>query len=207
MYQLRLPIPSRVVVLVSGIGTLLQALLDAAGCDYPAEIVAVGADRTGTGGLQRAEQHGLPTFVVELAQHPDRASWDLALTEAVAAHRPDLVVTAGFMRLVGPAFLDRFGGRILNSHPALLPAFPGPRAVADALAHGVRVTGTTVHLVDAGVDTGPIVAQRAVEVLPGDTQQRLHERIKVVERQLLVDTVAELARHGCTVTGRKVSLP
>jgi phosphoribosylglycinamide formyltransferase-1 len=192
---------------VSGTGTLLQALLDAAGSDYPAEVVAVGADRTGTGGLRRAEQRGLPTFLVELAQHPDRSSWDLALIEAVDAHQPDLVVTAGFMRLVGPAFLDRFGGRILNSHPALLPAFPGSRAVADALAYGVRVTGTTVHLVDAGVDTGPIVAQRAVEVLPDDTEQRLHERIKVVERRLLVDVVADLARHGCTITGRKVSLP
>jgi phosphoribosylglycinamide formyltransferase-1 len=207
VHQLRLPIPTRVVVLVSGTGTLLQALLDAAGSDYPAEVVAVGADRTGTGGLRRAEQRGLPTFLVELAQHPDRSSWDVALTEAVAVHQPDLVVTAGFMRLVGPVFLDRFGGRILNSHPALLPAFPGPRAVADALAHGVRVTGTTVHLVDAGVDTGPIVAQRAVEVLPADTEQRLHERIKVVERRLLVDVVADLARHGCTITGRKVSLP
>lgn len=207
MHQLRLPIPTRVVVLVSGTGTLLQALLDAAGSDYPAEVVAVGADRTGTGGLRRAEQRGLPTFLVELAQYPDRSSWDLALTEAVDAHQPDLVVTAGFMRLVGPAFLNRFGGRILNSHPALLPAFPGSRAVADALAHGVRVTGATVHLVDAGVDTGPIVAQRAVEVLPGDTEQRLHERIKVVERRLLVDVVADLSRHGCTITGRKVSLP
>jgi phosphoribosylglycinamide formyltransferase-1 len=186
---------------------LLQALLDAADSDYPAEIVAVGADRAGTGGLRRAEQRGLPTFLVELAQYPDRSSWDMALTEAVAAHQPDLVVTAGFMRLVGPAFLDRFGGRILNSHPALLPAFPGAHPVADALAHGVRVTGTTVHLVDAGMDTGPIVAQRAVEVLPDDTEPRLHERIKAVERRLLVDVVADLARHGCTITGRRVSLP
>ena len=207
MHQLRLPIPTRVVVLVSGTGTLLQALLDAVGPGYPAEVVAAGADRTGTGGLRRAEQRGLPTFVVELAQHPDRPGWDVALTEAVAAHQPDLVVTAGFMKLLGPAFLDRFGGRIINSHPALLPAFPGPRAVADALAHGVRVTGTTVHLVDSGVDTGPILAQRAVEVLPDDTEQRLHERIKVVERRLLVDVVADLAHHGCTITGRKVVLP
>jgi formyltetrahydrofolate-dependent phosphoribosylglycinamide formyltransferase len=194
-------------VLVSGIGTLLQALLDAGGPGYPAHVVAVGADRAGAGGLRRAEERGLPTFLVELAQYPDRACWDAALTDAVAAHQPDLVVTAGFMRIVGPAFLDRFGPRILNSHPALLPAFPGPRAVADALAHGVRVTGTTVHLVDAGVDTGPILAQRAVDVLPDDTEQRLHERIKVVERRLLVDVVADLARHGCTVTGRKVSIP
>ncbi|MGH3999432.1 MAG: phosphoribosylglycinamide formyltransferase [Pseudonocardiaceae bacterium] len=207
MHQLRLPIPARVVVLVSGAGTLLQALLDAAGPNYPAQIVAAGADRAGTDGLRRAEERELPTFVVGLAQHPDRACWDAALTEAVAKHHPDLVVTAGFMKLVGPVFLNRFGGRILNSHPALLPAVPGAHAVADALAHGVRVTGATVHLVDAGVDTGPILAQRAVEVLPDDTEQRLHERIKIVERRLLVEVVADLVRFGYTVTGRKVSPP
>ncbi len=204
--QLRLPVPTRVVVLVSGTGTLLQALLDAAGPDYPAQVVAVGADRAGAGGLWRAEDCGAPTFVVELAQHPDRASWDVALTEAVAAHQPDLVVTAGFMKILGPAFLGRFAGRIVNSHPALLPAFPGSRAVADALAHGVWVTGATVHLVDAGVDTGPILAQCAVEVLPDDTADRLHERIKISERGLLVEVVADLARRGYTVTGRKVSI-
>jgi phosphoribosylglycinamide formyltransferase 1 len=203
--QLRVPIPTRVVVLVSGTGTLLQALLDATGPDYPARVVAVGADRVGTAALERAEE--LSTFVVDLAQYPDRASWDAALTEAVAAHQPNLVVAAGFMKILGPAFLNRFGGRILNTHPALLPAFPGRHPVADALAHGVRVTGATVHLVDAGVDTGPILAQRAVEVAPDDTEQRLHERIKIVERRLLVDVIADLARHGCTVTGRKVSLP
>jgi formyltetrahydrofolate-dependent phosphoribosylglycinamide formyltransferase len=207
VYQLRLPIPAQVVVLVSGAGTLLQALLDAAGPDYPAQIVAVGADRPGAAGLRRAEKSDLPTFVVELAEHPDRRSWDAALTEAVASYAPDLVVTAGFMRLLGPAFLARFGGRIVNSHPSLLPAFPGPRAVADALAHGVRVTGTTLHLVDAGVDTGPIVAQRAVAVGPEDTEEQLRERIKVVERRLLVDVIAELVHHGYTVTGRKVSIP
>ncbi|MGH3772831.1 MAG: phosphoribosylglycinamide formyltransferase [Pseudonocardiaceae bacterium] len=194
-------VPIRVVVLVSGTGTLLQALLDAAGPDYPARVVAVGADRADAGGLRRAEERGLPTFVVELAQSPDRASWDAALTEALAAHQPDLVVTAGFMKILGPVFLDRFGGRILNTHPALLPAFPGLHPVARALARGVRVTGATVHLVDAGVDTGPILAQRAVEVLPGDTEQRLHERIKIVERRLLVDVVADVARQGCTVPG------
>ena len=205
--QLRLPIPTRIVVLVSGTGTLLQALLDAAGPDYPAQVVAVGADRTGPIGLKRAEDRGLPTFVVELTQHPDRTAWDAALTEAVAAYQPDLIVTAGFMKILGPGFLDRFRGRILNSHPALLPAFPGRHPVAAALAHGVWLTGATLHLVDAGVDTGPILAQRAVEVLPDDTETRLHERIKTVERRLLVDVVAELARHGCTVIGRKVSLP
>jgi formyltetrahydrofolate-dependent phosphoribosylglycinamide formyltransferase len=207
VHQLRLPIPTRVVGLVSGTGTLLQALLDAAGPAYPARVVAVGADRAHVGGLRRAEECGLPTFVVELAQHPDRASWDAALTEAVAAHQPDLVVTPGFMKILGPVFLDRFAGRIVNSHPALLPAFPGPHAVADALAHGVRMTGATVHLVDAGVDTGPILAQRAVEVLADDTEERLHERIKIVERRLLVEVVADLIRRGYTVTGRKVSLP
>ena len=207
MHQLRLPIPTRVVVLVSGTGTLLQALLDAAGPDYPASVVAVGADRAGAAGLRRAADCGLPTFVVALAEYPDRVSWDAALTEAVAEHRPDLIVTAGFMKILGPAFLERFGGRIVNTHPALLPAFPGPHPVADALAHGVRVTGATMHLVDAGVDTGPILAQRTVEVLPEDTEQRLHERIKAVERRMLVEVVAELVRCGCTVTGRKVSLP
>jgi phosphoribosylglycinamide formyltransferase 1 len=201
--QLRLPVPTRVVVLVSGTGTLLQALLDAVGPGYPALVVAVGADRAGTAALQRAGE--LPTFVVDLAQHPGRASWDIALTEAVAAHQPDLVVAAGFMKILGPAFLDRFSGRIINTHPALLPAFPGRHPVADALAHGVWVTGATVHLVDDGVDTGPILAQCAVPVLPGDTEQCLHERIKIVERRLLVDVIAELARQGCTVTGRKVS--
>jgi phosphoribosylglycinamide formyltransferase 1 len=207
VHQLRLPIPTRVVVLVSGTGTLLQALLDAAGPDYPASVVAVGADRAGAAGLRRAADCGLPTFVAALAEYPDRVSWDAALTEAVAEHRPDLIVTAGFMKILGPAFLERFGGRIVNTHPALLPAFPGPHPVADALAHGVRVTGATMHLVDAGVDTGPILAQRTVEVLPEDTEQRLHERIKAVERRMLVEVVAELVRCGCTVTGRKVSLP
>ncbi|MGH3936031.1 MAG: phosphoribosylglycinamide formyltransferase [Pseudonocardiaceae bacterium] len=202
-----MPIPARVVVLVSGAGTLLQALLDAAGPDYPAQVVAAGADRAGADGLRRAKDRELPTFVVGLAQHPDRTCWDAALTEAAAAHRPDLIVTAGFMKLVGPAFLDRFGGRILNSHPSLLPAFPGAHAVADALAHGVQVTGATVHLVNAGLDTGPILAQRAVEVLPDDTEERLHERIKIVERRLLVEVVADLAWLGYTITGRKVSLP
>lgn len=209
MRRLRLPLPARVAVLVSGWGTLLQALLDAAAADacYPAEVVAVGADRRGVEGLRRAERAGLPAFVLPLAEHPDRAAWDRALTAAVAAHQPDLVVSAGFLKILGPAFLDRFAGRVLNSHPALLPAFPGLHAVADALAHGVRVTGATVHLVDAGVDTGPILAQRAVEVLPSDTEGVLHERIKTVERRLLVDVVAALAHHGCTVRGRKVSVP
>ncbi|ANZ37694.1 phosphoribosylglycinamide formyltransferase [Lentzea guizhouensis] len=203
--ELRLPTPARVVVLVSGSGTLMQALLDAT--DLPIEVVAVGADRENIEGLKRAERAGVPHFAVKLRDHADRAAWDRALTEAVAAHEPDLVVSAGFMKIIGPGFLARFGGRMINTHPALLPAFPGAHGVRDALDYGVRVTGSTVHLVDAGVDTGPILAQEAVVVEPGDTEETLHERIKVVERRLLVETVGRLAREGCTVNGRKVSIP
>jgi formyltetrahydrofolate-dependent phosphoribosylglycinamide formyltransferase len=198
-------VPARLVVLVSGSGTLLQAVLDAA--DLPARVVAVGTDRPGIEGLARAERAGVPGFVVRLKDHPDRAAWDRALTKAVAAHEPDLVVSAGFMKILGPEFLDTFGGRVINTHPALLPAFPGAHAVADAVAYGVRVTGATVHLVDAGVDTGPIVAQEAVSVTPGEDVGALHERIKVVERRLLVDVIALLTRQGYTVHGRKVSIP
>ncbi|MBM7770204.1 phosphoribosylglycinamide formyltransferase-1 [Actinokineospora baliensis] len=200
--------PARVVVLVSGSGTLLQALLDAAASpDYPAEVVAVGADRTGIEGLARAERAGVPTFSVRLRDHADRAAWDAALTEAVAAHRPDLVVSAGFMKIVGAGFVARFGGRTINTHPALLPAFPGAHPVRDALEHGVLVTGATVHLVDSGVDSGPILGQAPVLVEPGDDEAGLHERVKVVERRLLVDVVAGMAAEGYTVDGRKVSIP
>jgi formyltetrahydrofolate-dependent phosphoribosylglycinamide formyltransferase len=198
-------LPARVVVLVSGSGTLLQAVLDAA--DLPVRVVAVGADRAGIAGLERAAKAGVPSFVARLKDHPDRAAWDRALTKAVAAYDPDLVVSAGFMKILGPEFLTTFGGRIINTHPALLPAFPGAHAVADALAYGVAVTGCTVHLVDSGVDTGPIVAQEAVSVVPGEDADALHERIKVVERRLLVDVIALLTREGYTVHGRKVSIP
>ncbi len=142
----------------------------------------------------RAEQAGVPTFVVPFEKGGDRAAWDTSLTELVAAHEPDLVVSAGFMKLVGPAFLARFGGRTINTHPALLPSFPGIHGPRDALAHGVKVTGATLFLVDEGVDTGRILAQEPVRVLPDDTVESLHERIKIVERQLLVDTVNELSR-------------
>jgi phosphoribosylglycinamide formyltransferase-1 len=200
--------PARVVVLVSGAGTLCQALLDAAAAPaYGVRVVAVGSDRTGVEGLARAQRAGVPTFVEPVARHEDRAAWDAALTSAVAAHEPDLVVLAGFMRLLGPAFLARFGGQCLNSHPALSPSFPGTRAVRDALAYGVHVTGTTLFLVDDGVDTGAIVAQRAVEVLPDDDEPVLHERIKTQERALLVDVVGRMARRGWTVSGRKVTIP
>jgi formyltetrahydrofolate-dependent phosphoribosylglycinamide formyltransferase len=203
--SVRPDLPARVVVLVSGSGTLLQAVLDAA--DLPVRVVAVGADRGGVAGLERAERADVPTFVTRLKDYADRAAWDRALTKAVGAYEPDLVVSAGFMKILGPEFLGTFGGRVLNTHPALLPAFPGAHAVADALAYGVRVTGCTVHLVDAGVDTGPIVAQEAVSVEPGEDVDALHERIKVVERRLLVDVIALLTRQGYTVHGRKVSIP
>ncbi|MGC3953295.1 MAG: phosphoribosylglycinamide formyltransferase [Propionicimonas sp.] len=185
--------PLRLVVLVSGSGTLLQALLDARSAGrLAAEVVAVGSDRTDAHGLRRAERANVPTFVHPLAKGGDRAAWDAGLADVVARFRPDLVVSAGFMKLVGPAFLARFP--MVNTHPALLPSFPGMHGVADALAHGVKVTGATLFAVDEGVDTGRILAQEAVPVLPGDTVEALHERIKVVERRLLVDWVNEYAR-------------
>jgi formyltetrahydrofolate-dependent phosphoribosylglycinamide formyltransferase len=199
---------ARVVVFVSGSGTLLQALLDAAATDdYPADVVAVVADRDGIEGLARAERAGVPTHVLKLREHTDRAAWDRALADLVDTLRPDLIVLAGFMKLLGEEFMDRFGDRVINSHPALSPAFPGAHAVRDALAYGVRVTGCTVFLVDQGVDTGPVVAQEAVPVDVDDDEATLHERIKRVERRLLVDVVARLAREGWTLHGRKVSIP
>jgi phosphoribosylglycinamide formyltransferase-1 len=143
---------------------------------------------------------------VDLADFPDRSSWDAALVRAVDTFHPDIVVLAGFMRIVGEPLLQRYGGRIVNTHPALLPAFPGAHGVRDALAHGVKVTGCSVILVDAGTDTGPIIAQRAVEVRDEDDESALHERIKVVERELLVDVVGRMARNGWQVEGRKVTL-
>ena len=192
--------PMRLLVLVSGAGTLLQALLDAQASGHlSAEVVAVGADRDGIEGLRRAERAGVATFVVRLKDFPaasggtDRAAWDAALADAVASHAPDLVVSAGFMKLVGPAFLDRFAGRMINTHPALLPSFPGAHGVRDALEHGVKVTGCTVFEVDAGVDSGRIIDQVAVRVADDDTTESLHERIKVAERTLLVDVINRLA--------------
>jgi phosphoribosylglycinamide formyltransferase-1 len=201
------PTRARLVVLVSGSGTNLQALIDAtADPAYGAEIVAVGADRDGIEGLARAERAAIPTFVEKLADHPDRESWDAALTAQVAAHEPDLVVLAGFMKLAGPHFLGRFGGRTLNTHPALSPSFPGMHGPRDALEYGVKITGATLFVVDAGVDTGPIVAQVAVPVLPDDDVASLHERIKTSERRMLVDSVGELARRGFTLTDRTLTL-
>ena len=200
--------PLRVMVLVSGSGTLLQALLDATSADdHPVSVVAVASDRGRIEGLGRASAHGLPTFVVDPADYPDRASWGEALADQVAAHSPDWVLSAGFMRILPPEFLARFPGRVLNTHPALLPSFPGSHGVRDALAYGARVSGATLHVVDEGVDTGPVVAQRAVEVLDDDTEESLHERIKVVERELVVDVMTTIAVHGCTINGRKVTIP
>ena len=197
----------RLVVLVSGGGTNLQALLDAcADPAYGAAVVAVGADRDGIEGLARAERAGVPTFVTRLKDHAARQDWDDALTEAVAAHEPDLVVLAGFMKLVGAGFLERFPGRVLNTHPALCPAFPGTSGPADALAYGVKVTGATLFVVDAGVDTGPIVAQTTVPVEDDDDVESLHERIKVAERTMLVDSIGRIARGGLRIASRKVSI-
>jgi phosphoribosylglycinamide formyltransferase 1 len=196
---------ARVVVLVSGSGTNLQALLDAsADPEYGARVVAVGADREGVEGLARADRAGVPTFVRQVSQFTSRAHWDRALADTVAAFDPDLVVLAGFMKLVGEEFLDRFGGRVVNTHPALCPSFPGTTGPADALAYGVKVTGATLFVVDAGVDTGPIIAQAVVPVEDDDDVETLHERIKVAERQMLVDNVGRMAREGFTITDRKV---
>jgi phosphoribosylglycinamide formyltransferase-1 len=197
----------RLVVLVSGEGTNLQALIDA--CrdpGYRAQVVAVGADRDGIGGLARARLAGIPTFTVRLADYPSREDWDAALARETQRHAPDLVVLAGFMKLVGKGFLESFGGRCVNTHPALLPSFPGTHGVRDALAHGVKVTGCTVLLVDEGVDAGPIVAQASVPVADDDDEATLHERIKVAERALLVATVGRMVREGWSVQGRKVTI-
>jgi phosphoribosylglycinamide formyltransferase 1 len=200
-------VTARLVVLVSGTGSNLQALLDACGdAAYGAQVVAVGADRDGVEGLARAERAGLPTFVLRVGDFESREDWDAALTAACAKHDPDLVVSAGFLKLVGAAFLDRFGGRFVNTHNALLPSFPGMHGPRDALEHGVRVTGATLFVVDEGVDTGAIVQQVAVPVEDDDDVDTLTERIKVAERRMLVDTVGRMAREGFTVTGRKVRI-
>ena len=197
--------PARLVVLVSGSGTNLQALLDAtAEPGYGAEVVAVGADRDGIEALARAERAGVPTFVHRVKDFESRDEWDAAMTKSCAAYDPDLVVSAGFMKLAGDAFLAEFGGRYVNTHPALLPSFPGMHGAADALAYGVKITGATLFVVDAGVDTGPIVDQVAVRVEDDDTEESLHERIKVAERGMLVDCVGRMAREGFTISDRKV---
>ncbi|WP_028647367.1 phosphoribosylglycinamide formyltransferase [Nocardiopsis sp. CNT312] len=191
------------VVLISGTGSNMSALVEAARDPaYGAEVVAVGSDRRGTRGIERAEAAGVSAFVVPFRDYADRFEWNRAMAEAISAHEPDLVVSAGFMRILGPAVLQRHTA--VNIHPALLPSFPGAHAVRDALAHGVRITGTTIHFLDEGVDSGPIIDQVAVPVEDGDDESSLHERIKTVERRMLVDTVGRLAREGWTVDGRHV---
>lgn len=186
----------RIVVLVSGSGTTLQALIDGvADGRIPAELAAVGADKE-CAGLDRARGVGVEAFTVAPADYPDRPAWNRAIQQAVAGQQPDLVVLAGFMRILDAEFVAAFEGRIINTHPALLPSFPGAHGVRDALAHGVRITGVTVHRVVPEVDAGQILGQAAVEVLPGDDEQSLHERIKAVERDLLVRTVGELVRDA-----------
>jgi formyltetrahydrofolate-dependent phosphoribosylglycinamide formyltransferase len=200
-------VPARVVVLVSGSGSNLQALLDAcADPAYGVAVVAVGADRDGIGGLDRAAAAGVPTFVEPVRSHPTRDAWDEALTARVAGHEPLLVVSAGFLKLVGARFLAEFRGRFLNTHNSLLPAFPGMHGPRDALDYGVKVAGATLFLVDDGVDTGPIIAQVAVPVLDDDTEETLTERIKEAERRQLVEYVGRMARHGWSVHGRKVKI-
>ncbi|WIM68403.1 phosphoribosylglycinamide formyltransferase [Corynebacterium breve] len=173
-----------VTVLVSGSGTLLQSILDNQDSHYYVNHVVADVE---CAALERADKAGVPTRVISMME--DRAAWNVTLADAVEATDPDLVVSAGFMKILGQDFLNRFDGRIINTHPALLPSFPGAHAVRDALAYGVKVTGSTVHYVDAGVDTGEIIAQRAVEIRAGEDEAALHERIKVVERELIVDTL------------------
>ena len=191
---------SRIVVLASGAGTLLQALLDS---EIRRLIVAVGSDQPKAPALARARAAGVPTFVVPMAE--DREGWNTDLVEHLQAHEADLVVTAGFMRVLGGPVIEAFENRVINSHPALLPSFPGAHAVRDAVESGVKVTGCTIHIIDDGVDTGPIIAQCPVPVDDGDTVESLHERIKEHERTLLVDVLGRVVREGVSVRGRTVA--
>lgn len=169
-------------------------------------MVGVGADRPGTGGVEMAEAAGIPTFVCRVGEFPSRADWDAALADFCLDHSPDLVISAGFMKLVGTQFLSRFGGRFVNTHPALLPSFPGTHGARDALDYGVKLTGATLFLVDEGVDTGVILAQVAVQVAEDDDVETLTERIKVAERSQLVETIGRMAREGWTVEGRRARI-
>lgn len=194
------------VVLISGGGSNLEALLNA--CKdpgYGVRVVAVGADRD-CAGLALAAQESIPTFVTEVANYPTRGDWDEALTKRVASYEPDLVISAGFLKLAGDEFLKKFGARFLNTHNSLLPAFPGMHGPQDALEYGVKIAGATLFIVDAGVDTGAIIAQTAVPVEDEDTLETLTERIKTAERTQLVEYVGRMASEGWRVDGRRVRL-
>jgi phosphoribosylglycinamide formyltransferase 1 len=199
--------PEPIVVLASGAGSLLDALLRASDDPrYGARVAAVVTDRADTGAQSLANTRGIPTHVLRLEDHETRESWDEHLTATVAAYEPTLVISAGFLKLVGAGFLHRFGGRYLNSHNALLPSFPGIHGPADALAYGVKVSGATLFVVDAGVDTGVIVAQTVVPVDDCDTVATLTERIKAAERPQLVEHVGRMVREGCSIAGRTCTI-
>lgn len=187
---------ARLVVLASGAGSTLQAVLDSSRePDFGAVVVAVGTDRCGTGAVERATLAGVQSFVVPFTEYADRGEWNRAFEKAIAQHQPDVVVLAGFMRLFDAQNVERFA--MINTHPALLPSFPGPgiRAVRNALAHRVKLTGVTVHRVDAGMDTGRILAQVAVPVLPDDDEHTLFDRIKAAEKPLYIKTIRELCKE------------
>lgn len=191
-----------IVVLISGSGSNLRALLEA--CDnplYPAKIVAVGADNPAAG-LAHAEQFGVPTFVVEPGLFDSRENWAEVLLGNLQYHKPDLVVLAGFMKVLPAGFVSALSPNIINLHPSLLPAFPGAHAVRDALSAGASTTGATVHIVDAGVDTGPVLAQREIAVPTGITESDLHEQIKAIERSLIVEVVSQIAEGKLNLSER-----
>ena len=194
----------RVVVLASGTGSLFKALIEVR--DPAVEVVALITDRPRCGALEVAAANGIPTEIVDVHDFEKRSAWDAALAAKIDDYSPDLIVSAGFMRVLGPHTLIAGAGRIINTHPALLPSFPGAHAVRDALAYGAKVAGSTVNVIDIGIDTGPIIAQEAVLVMPDDDESSLHERIKVVERRLIVDIVGRIARGRLVVDGRKVTI-
>lgn len=200
--------PRRIAVLVSGSGSNLQALLDAIDGDpgFGGRVVVVGSDRADAFGIERAERAGISTVVQTLVDHPDRETWEEAFRRDLLQHQPEVVVLAGFMRVLSPAFVATWPGQVINTHPSLLPAFRGAHAVREALEHGVKVTGSTVHLVDDQVDHGPIVAQRAVEVRPDDTEAELHDRIRMVEHELFPACVRLLCQARIAVDGRTVRI-
>jgi len=189
-----------IVVLASGDGSLAEALIRVGQDGAPYSVAALVTDRGGVNALSRAARLATPTTVVDFDSFADRDEWERSLTSVVASFEPWLVVSAGFMRILSPRFLARF--KIINSHPSLLPLFPGSHAVADALAAGATETGCTVHWVDSGVDSGPVIAQRKVPISVGDEVMTLHERIKEVERILLPEVVTELARSRIKTSGK-----